>query len=92
MTGSEGSGPPGDTRDEHGAVRSTHGAAPTPDPEARRRRLSEAAVVRAVVWAARIVGALTVVAAVLPAPRRILGSELRSTLGPPAGWGWRRWS
>ncbi|KAA1023282.1 GNAT family N-acetyltransferase [Pseudonocardia sp. EV170527-09] len=87
MTGSEGSGPPGDTRDEHGAVRSTRGAAPTPDPEARRRRLSEAAVVRAVVWAARIVGALTVVAAVLPAPRRILGSELRSTLGLPAGLG-----
>ncbi|MBN9794771.1 hypothetical protein DMP17_40240 [Pseudonocardia sp. TMWB2A] len=90
MTGSEGSGPPGTTgdehRDEHGDVR-TRGAAPAPDPEARRRRLSEAAVVRAVVWAARIVGALTVVAAVLPAPRRVIGSELRSTLGLPAGLG-----
>ena len=60
---------------------------PRPDPEARRRRLAEAAVVRAVVWSARIVGLLTVITAVLPAPRRVLGSELRSTLGLPAGVG-----
>ncbi|WP_145984066.1 MULTISPECIES: phosphatidylglycerol lysyltransferase domain-containing protein [unclassified Pseudonocardia] len=62
-------------------------APPRPDADARRRRLSEAAVVRAVVWAARIVGLLTVVSAVLPAPRRLLGGELRSTLGLPAGVG-----
>ncbi|MBC3193667.1 DUF2156 domain-containing protein [Pseudonocardia sp. C8] len=49
--------------------------------------MSEAAVVRAVVWAARIVGLLTVLTAVLPAPRRILGGELRSTLGLPSGVG-----
>ncbi|BBG04351.1 MULTISPECIES: phosphatidylglycerol lysyltransferase domain-containing protein [Pseudonocardia] len=71
--------------DEHrGPVRAEN---PRPDPEARRRRLSEAAVVRAVVWAARIVGLLTVATAVLPAPRRLLGSELRSSLGLPPGVG-----
>ncbi|ANY10127.1 hypothetical protein AFB00_16675 [Pseudonocardia sp. HH130630-07] len=49
--------------------------------------MSDAAVVRAVVWAARIVGLLTVLSAVLPAPRRVLGGELRSTLGLPQGVG-----
>ncbi|MFP5020051.1 phosphatidylglycerol lysyltransferase domain-containing protein [Pseudonocardia phyllosphaerae] len=60
---------------------------PRPDPEARRRRLAEAAAVRAIVWAARIVGLLTVASAVLPAGRRVFGSELRSSLGLPAGVG-----
>ena len=56
-----------------------------PDPEARRRRLSDAATVRAVVWFARLVALLTIATAVFPAPRRIFGGELRSSLGlPPA--------
>ncbi|MBP2366095.1 lysyl-tRNA synthetase class 2 [Pseudonocardia parietis] len=79
-----GSAPAGDRRHRRARTRSPN---PRPDPEARRRRLSEAAVVRAVVWSARIVGLLTVLTAVLPAPRRLLGSELRSTLGLPSGVG-----
>ncbi|MEQ3550827.1 phosphatidylglycerol lysyltransferase domain-containing protein [Pseudonocardia nematodicida] len=81
MAGSETAG------DAHPAPAGPRGPAPRPDPEARRRRLSEGATVRAVVWAARIVGLLTVVTAVLPAPRRILGSDLRSSLGLPIGVG-----
>lgn len=55
------------------------------DPEARRRRLSTATTVRAVVWFTRLVALLTIATAVFPAPRRIFGGELRSSLGlPPA--------
>lgn len=53
------------------------------DPEARRRRLSAAATVRAVVWFARLVALFTIATALFPAPRRIFGGELRSSLGLP---------
>ncbi|GJF02629.1 phosphatidylglycerol lysyltransferase domain-containing protein [Pseudonocardia sp. D17] len=56
-----------------------------PDPAARRLRLTEAAAVRAVVWAARVVALVTVVASVFPAPRRAIMASLRASLGlPPA--------
>jgi lysyl-tRNA synthetase class 2 len=58
---------------------------PVADPEARRRLLSRATAVRAVVWATRLVALLTIVAALFPGPRRILGGPLRTSLGlPPA--------
>ncbi|WP_132432595.1 phosphatidylglycerol lysyltransferase domain-containing protein [Pseudonocardia endophytica] len=58
---------------------------PVADPEARRRRLSEAATVRAVVWATRLVALMTIVTALFPGPRRMFGGPLRTSLGlPPA--------
>ena len=61
------------------------GSVPVADPEARRRRLSEATTVRAVVWATRLVALLTILTALFPGPRRILGGPLRTSLGlPPA--------
>lgn len=72
------SGDPGDTRTRPSkTVR--------PDPSARRRRLAGAAAVRAVVWTARLVALVTVVAALFPAPRRAFMASLRESLGlPPA--------
>lgn len=64
------------------------GRAPVrPDPAARRGRLAGAAAVRAVVWAARLVSLITVVAALFPAPRRAFMVSLRDSLGlpPPVG-------
>ncbi|WP_428498574.1 phosphatidylglycerol lysyltransferase domain-containing protein [Pseudonocardia sp.] len=56
-----------------------------PDPSARARRLAGTAAVRAVVWTARLVALLTVVAALFPAPRRAFMASLRASLGlPPA--------
>ncbi|WP_338051251.1 phosphatidylglycerol lysyltransferase domain-containing protein [Pseudonocardia acidicola] len=56
-----------------------------PDPAARRRRLAGAAVVRTVVWSTRLVALLAILSALFPAPRRVLGGELRSSLSlPPA--------
>ncbi|WP_130294973.1 GNAT family N-acetyltransferase [Pseudonocardia sediminis] len=47
--------------------------------------MSDAATVRAVVWFARLVALFTIATAVFPAPRRMFGGELRSSLGlPPA--------
>ena len=74
--------------EEAGTEPAAHRATPlVADPEARRRRLSDAATVRAVVWFARLVALVTIATAVFPAPRRMFGGELRSSLGLPPGVG-----
>ncbi|MFC5992868.1 phosphatidylglycerol lysyltransferase domain-containing protein [Pseudonocardia hispaniensis] len=67
---------------------STDGAGPRPgpsrpDPAARARRLAGAAIVRTLVWSTRLVALLMIAYALLPAPRRILGEPLRSSLALP---------
>lgn len=74
---------PGTTGTDPGEQPSARTSSVVPDPEARRRRSSIAATVRAVVWFARLVALFTIATAVLPAPRRMFGGDLRSSLGLP---------